>query len=650
MWAPSGTHLSTSTTALGAAEIFENQWRWPSGWRDVPPTRSTAGGSSIGASSAAVTGLAMPPWSCCAGRFELHPVTMPAPAGCAWAGEWEVDLSASGGAEAQGWLYAPDASSLLRGTGATKQCWDKSWPQAVRRRRYVRRYVVVDAAKARGAGVPQRSAADSHDRSGAVAGDRSLGTGGTSRRLEDTASLSPPRTHAAGADSCAPRHPAPAAAGGAPAGRHAHAHAAARPAAQQQHPLALPPLASLRLPQRGARDELPFATLAEDIRRLVGAVHAVRKAVSHVGGERDSQPLRAWARGGLAAVRGSLAGLEACTRSSARAAVAAVEEAVAGALSRPSALGGTAAGGRSGSVPGYVTPAGAAASLSAFDASAAEPAHSAPHSSWAHHHAGGALLSGDRAARSLAGDAGGRGTGGRGTAGGSSAATSVVSEKRRWEKLTADLQAAATLYRAEADTFTARCELAPVPRALVDSDPALAAASEASGDEGGEAPLRGSVSRPGDGKAAPLLRARAPAPPTVGPAGGEPLSPSERSAGEPGHDSRVGRSDAYGGHMRGVVDSEGGVGSLQRASLLESEVDFTSALVEERTRHIDSITGEVAEVAQLFQDLRGIVVDQGEILATVERNTEQAKAHTQAGVQHLHAADKIDREGGCVVM
>jgi t-SNARE complex subunit (syntaxin) len=102
--------------------------------------------------------------------------------------------------------------------------------------------------------------------------------------------------------------------------------------------------------------------------------------------------------------------------------------------------------------------------------------------------------------------------------------------------------------------------------------------------------------------------------------------------------------------MRGVVDSEGGIGSLQRAALLESEVDFTSALVEERTRHIDSITGEVAEVAQLFKDLRGIVVDQGEMLATVERNAEQAKTHTQAGVQHLHAADKIDREGGCVVM
>lgn len=91
---------------------------------------------------------------------------------------------------------------------------------------------------------------------------------------------------------------------------------------------------------------------------------------------------------------------------------------------------------------------------------------------------------------------------------------------------------------------------------------------------------------------------------------------------------------------------------LPSQATLQANLDFTEALVEERSKHIDEITGEVNQVAELFKDLRGLVVEQGEMLSKVEKHVEDAKENTSKGVDHLRQADKLHEkaEGPCVIM
>lgn len=84
---------------------------------------------------------------------------------------------------------------------------------------------------------------------------------------------------------------------------------------------------------------------------------------------------------------------------------------------------------------------------------------------------------------------------------------------------------------------------------------------------------------------------------------------------------------------------------------VDVQVDFTDALIEERSRRIESITGEVLEVAGVFADIRALVAGHGEALEAVETRVDEAAARMKEGVAHVREAERIEAEGaGCVIM
>lgn len=84
---------------------------------------------------------------------------------------------------------------------------------------------------------------------------------------------------------------------------------------------------------------------------------------------------------------------------------------------------------------------------------------------------------------------------------------------------------------------------------------------------------------------------------------------------------------------------------------VHADLDFTDALMEERSRRIESITGEVLEVAGVFADIRALVAGHGEALEVVETRVDEAAARMKEGVAHVREAERIEAEGaGCLIM
>ena len=82
---------------------------------------------------------------------------------------------------------------------------------------------------------------------------------------------------------------------------------------------------------------------------------------------------------------------------------------------------------------------------------------------------------------------------------------------------------------------------------------------------------------------------------------------------------------------------------------LQADIDFTTSMVEERNRNIDSVTSDVAQVAELFRDLHGLVVDQGIMLSQVEKNVDEAEVTASRGVEFLREADASDKSARCTI-
>ena len=71
--------------------------------------------------------------------------------------------------------------------------------------------------------------------------------------------------------------------------------------------------------------------------------------------------------------------------------------------------------------------------------------------------------------------------------------------------------------------------------------------------------------------------------------------------------------------------------------------------MEERNRSIDSVTKDVAQVAELFRDLHGLVIEQGAMLDHVEKNVDEAEVKASRGVEFLREAEASDKAGRCAV-
>lgn len=91
-------------------------------------------------------------------------------------------------------------------------------------------------------------------------------------------------------------------------------------------------------------------------------------------------------------------------------------------------------------------------------------------------------------------------------------------------------------------------------------------------------------------------------------------------------------------------------GRLASAMAMAGEVDVISAIVDERAEAIDHVSGQVAEVAELFHDIATLVAGQSEGVRKLEANTAEAKAHTAGAVRQLEEARRYQSEAPCVIM
>ena len=60
----------------------------------------------------------------------------------------------------------------------------------------------------------------------------------------------------------------------------------------------------------------------------------------------------------------------------------------------------------------------------------------------------------------------------------------------------------------------------------------------------------------------------------------------------------------------------------------------------ERTRELSDIADSITQLADLFRELEGLVIDQGTLLDSVEYNIEQTAVHMEDAVKELNTAVK----------
>lgn len=565
---------------LSFAEVFENQWRWPTGWKDACNVVRRPATDNV------------PPWSTADGSLQLHPEGIAVPLGAAWNGEWSVDFAS--GADDQGWRYSAGIRESTE-PGGERPSPLPSWPNPVRRRLWRRPYREVTGRAGAGRVAPAPAATASSrsahpetrgpatqpptDLHSAPVSGNPFGAGGAS-------SLPPPsalsQTAASGGAASAPsRAPAPAPppvlrapAGGSP----------------EDHARALVAFMRAALPLRRPADALPFATLAADATSLRRLLTELRGSIAHVGGDRDSGDLRALLGDALLPDLG--------TR-------------VAG-LTTSIDAGATASRKAAAAVGGGTTPAASSAAVNAASSRRLGKGGGggAAAAAWPTSSAGSSSSAFDDAVDSEEGKADGRAA--AGAAGASTrrlsaaaAATAVdgsaaVTSLLQWERLARDAAVLGRTFWEAASAYASRVADTPAP------------------------PPSGVLS--GGGNSRQLLRQH-----------------KHATSAHPHHSTEEPTAEE--------ASSERAAGAQAHAQALAtaSEADFLAAMVAERSAAITGISRDVAEVAELYRNLHGLVQEQGELIDVVERNTEQARARVEDGVRHLENAQDYQRAGTCVV-
>ncbi|PON31410.1 t-SNARE, partial [Trema orientale] len=106
-------------------------------------------------------------------------------------------------------------------------------------------------------------------------------------------------------------------------------------------------------------------------------------------------------------------------------------------------------------------------------------------------------------------------------------------------------------------------------------------------------------------------------------------------------------------YTAGELDLSSDKGAEQRAVLVESrrqevllldnEIAFNEAIIEEREQGIQEIQQQIGEVHEIFKDLAVLVHEQGGMIDEVVTNTEGAQAATAQGKSQLVKAAKTQR-------
>ncbi|XP_022718597.1 syntaxin-22-like isoform X1 [Durio zibethinus] len=81
----------------------------------------------------------------------------------------------------------------------------------------------------------------------------------------------------------------------------------------------------------------------------------------------------------------------------------------------------------------------------------------------------------------------------------------------------------------------------------------------------------------------------------------------------------------------------------QEVVLLDNEITFNEAIIEERDQGIKEIQQQIGEVNEIFKDLAVLVREQGAMIDDIGSNIENSHAATVQATSHLKKASKIQR-------
>lgn len=87
----------------------------------------------------------------------------------------------------------------------------------------------------------------------------------------------------------------------------------------------------------------------------------------------------------------------------------------------------------------------------------------------------------------------------------------------------------------------------------------------------------------------------------------------------------------------------------QGVALVENELVFNEAIIEEREQGIQEIQQQIGEVNEIFKDLAVLVHDQGAVIDDISSNIERSHAATKQGTTQLVKASKSQKSSSSLV-
>ncbi|KAJ0427863.1 putative target SNARE coiled-coil domain, syntaxin domain, syntaxin/epimorphin [Helianthus annuus] len=87
----------------------------------------------------------------------------------------------------------------------------------------------------------------------------------------------------------------------------------------------------------------------------------------------------------------------------------------------------------------------------------------------------------------------------------------------------------------------------------------------------------------------------------------------------------------------------------QEVLLLDNEIAFNEAIIEERDQGIQEIQNQIGEVNEIFKDLAVLVHEQGTMIDDIGSNIENSHAATSQAKSHLAKASKTQRSNSSMV-
>ena len=97
--------------------------------------------------------------------------------------------------------------------------------------------------------------------------------------------------------------------------------------------------------------------------------------------------------------------------------------------------------------------------------------------------------------------------------------------------------------------------------------------------------------------------------------------------------SKMEEGDGSGGEEDGANGGDLQAGLRGSDAMLLNDVDLL--ILQERQEAAEAIAQDAVMLQDVTQELATLVADQGEQLNTMEKNVDEAKANTQAGLEHL---------------